>query len=358
MARMSTKIRIERTAHPRPRPNENDLGFGRHFTDHMAIANYEEGKGWHDLRIVPYGPLALDPAAAVLHYGQELFEGMKAFRGDDGKIRLFRPEMNCRRMHKGAQRLCMPALEPEVMEELVEKLIELDADWVPHAPGTALYIRPTLVATEPFLGVRPSKTYLFYVILSPVGAYFSSGLDPVKIWVEPKYVRAAKGGLGAIKAGANYAASLLAGEEAKARGYAQVLWLDAQEHRWFEEVGTMNLFVVIGDEIITAPLGGSILDGVTRDSVIQLLRDWKLNVVERPVSIEEVAQAYGRGELKEVFGTGTAAVISPVKELAFRGERYEVGGGKVGPISQRLYDTITGIQAGRLPDPHGWVKTL
>jgi len=351
-------IRIERTSTPRPRPNETELGFGKYFTDHMLLVEFEQGRGWHSPRIVPYGPLHLDPAAAVLHYGQELFEGMKAFRGADGRVRLFRPDRNCVRMNDGAGRICMPEIDPKWMEELVTELVRVDEDWVPRAPGTALYIRPTMIATEGFLGVRPAHKYLFYVILSPVGAYFSGGMEPVKIWVEPKYVRAARGGLGAIKTGANYAASLLAAEQAKKAGYAQVLWLDAAEHRWFEEVGTMNLFVKIGDEIATAPLGGSILPGVTRDTVIQLLRDWGMKVNERPVSIEEVATASSRGDLAEIFGTGTAAVISPVKELAFRGESFTVGNGAIGPVARRLYDTITGIQAGTLPDPHGWVRTI
>lgn len=320
-------IRIERTQTPKPLPDESTLGFGRIFTDHMLVVDYTKGRGWHDARIVPYGPLTLDPAAAVLHYGQELFEGMKAFRGDDGKVRLFRPDANCRRMTEGAARICMESLDPELMETYIRQLLEVEERWVPHNPGTALYIRPTIIATEAFLGVRPSNTYTFFTILSPVGAYFSGGMAPVKIWVEPKYIRAAPGGLGAIKAGANYAASLLAAEEAKKAGYAQVLWLDAAEHRWFEEVGTMNLFVVIGDTVITPSLGGSILPGITRDSVLTLLRDWGMKVEERPVSIDEVAQASSRGELREVFGTGTAAVISPVNELAFKGESFKVGDG-------------------------------
>lgn len=355
---MALNIRIERSQNRRQRPDESSLGFGKYFTDHMLLVDWTEEKGWHDARIVPYGPLALEPSAAVLHYGQELFEGMKAFRGADGAVRLFRPDMNCRRMNAGAKRICMPEMDPETMEALITELVRVDEDWVPHAPGTALYIRPTMIATEGFLGVRPSRRYLFFVILSPVGSYFAGGMEPVRIWVEPKYVRAAPGGLGEVKTGANYASSLLAAENAKKAGYAQVLWLDAVEHRWFEEVGTMNLFVKLGDEIATAPLGGSILAGVTRDSVLTLLREWGMNVHERPISIEEVAKAYSRGELHEVFGTGTAAVISPVKELAYRGESFVVGDGSIGPVSQRLYDTITGIQSGRIPDTHGWVRTI
>lgn len=340
------------------RPDEASLGFGRLFTDHMLVAQYEEGKGWHDPRVVPYGPFQLDPAAAVLHYGQELFEGMKAYRGKDGKVRLFRPEENCRRMAEGAARICIPPVPPEMMLRMVEELVEVEQDWVPHAEGTALYIRPTIVATEPFLGVRPSKSYLFFIILSPVGAYYAEGFDPVKIWVEPKYIRAAKGGLGAVKAGANYAASLLASEEAKQKGYAQVLWLDANEHRWFEEVGTMNLFLRLGDEIITPPLGGSILPGITRDTTLRLLESWDTPAVQRPVSIDEVREAHAKGLLHEVFGTGTAAVISPVKELFYKGEALQVGDGTMGAVSTRLYETITGMQYGELPDPHGWVREV
>ncbi|AKU91630.1 branched-chain amino acid aminotransferase [Vulgatibacter incomptus] len=342
----------------KPKPDEGGLGFGRIFTDHMLLADYDVDKGWHGARIVPYGPLSLDPAAAVLHYGQELFEGIKAFRGGDGKVRLFRTEKNCERMAAGAARLCIPPIDPAFMLEMITELVRVEQDWVPRAPGTALYIRPTLIATEPFLGVRPAKTYTFFVVLSPVGAYYAEGIDPVRIWVEAKYVRAARGGLGAVKAGANYAASLLAGEEAKKKGYAQVLWLDAIEHRWFEEVGTMNLFLRIGDEVVTPPLGGSILDGVTRDTAITLLREWGAKVSERPVSIDEVREAHARGELREVFGTGTAAVISPVKELCYHGESLVVGDGKMGELSRRLYDTITGIQYGKLPDTRGWLRAV
>jgi branched-chain amino acid aminotransferase len=352
------KILRELAERSKPRPDEKSLGFGRFFTDHMLVARYDEGKGWHEARIVPYGPLQLDPAAAVLHYGQELFEGMKAYRGKDGAIRLFRPEENCRRMAEGAARLCIPPLPPEQMLEMIVELLEVEKDWVPHSEGTALYIRPTLIATEPFLGVRPSRSYLFFVILSPVGAYYAEGFDPVKIWVEPKFSRAARGGLGAVKAGANYAASLLASEQAKAKGYAQVLWLDASEHRWLEEVGTMNLFLRIGDEVVTPPLGGSILPGITRDSVIRLLQHWKIPVAERPIAIDEVREAHARGTLTEVFGTGTAAVISPVKELCYKDEALQVGNGEMGELSRRLYDTITGIQYGEIPDPFGWTRVV
>ena len=342
----------------KPRPKDTELVFGRVFTDHMALIDYEDGRGWIDPRVVPYGPLSLDPAAAVLHYGQELFDGMKAFRGADDRIRLFRADRHCRRMSEGAARLCMPAIDVELMREATLALLRADREWVPGAPGTALYIRPTLIANEPFLGVRPSSKYLFFIIASPVGAYSGPAFTPVKIWVEDQYVRAAPGGLGAVKAGANYIASLLAAEEAKKRGYAQVLWTDAVEHRYLEEVGTMNMVVRIGNEFITPPLDGTILGGITRDSVITLLRDWGLLVNERALGMEELIAAHRKGDLKEVFGCGTAAVITPVGELGWKGDRILINDGKAGESAQRLFEAITDIQYGRAPDPDGWTTIV
>lgn len=339
----------------KPRPKDTELVFGRVFTDHMALIDYEDGRGWLDPRIVPYGPLSLDPAAAVLHYGQELFDGMKAFRGADNRIRLFRADRHCRRMSEGAARLCMPAIDVELMHEATLALLRADREWVPGAPGTALYIRPTLIANEPFLGVRPSSKYLFFIIASPVGAYSGAAFTPIKIWVEDQYVRAAPGGLGAVKAGANYIASLLAAEEAKKRGYAQVLWTDAVEHRYLEEVGTMNMVVRIGNEFITPPLDGTILGGITRDSVLTLLREWGLLVNERALGMEELIAAHRKGDLKEVFGCGTAAVITPVGELGWKGDRIIINDGKAGESAQRLFEAITDIQYGRAPDTHGWI---
>lgn len=339
----------------KPRPKDTELVFGRVFTDHMALIDYEDGRGWIDPRIVPYGPLSLDPAAAVLHYGQELFDGMKAFRGADNRIRLFRADRHCRRMSEGAARLCMPAIDVELMHEATLALLRADREWVPGAPGTALYIRPTLIANEPFLGVRPSSKYLFFIIASPVGAYSGAAFTPIKIWVEDQYVRAAPGGLGAVKAGANYIASLLAAEEAKKRGYAQVLWTDAVEHRYLEEVGTMNMVVRIGNEFITPPLDGTILGGITRDSVLTLLREWGLLVNERALGMEELIAAHRKGDLKEVFGCGTAAVITPVGELGWKGDRILINDGKAGESAQRLFEAITDIQYGRAPDTHGWI---
>lgn len=348
-------IEIQRTPKGKPRPRDAELGFGKVFTDHMFLMDYDLGKGWHSQRIVPYGALNLDPAAAVLHYGQAMFEGLKAYRAVDGRVRLFRPDRHCRRMAEGAGRLCIPSVDPELMKEALLELVRVDQEWVPSSPGTALYIRPTLIATEPFLGVRPSHQYYFFIIMSPVGPYYAEGFKPVPIWVESRLTRAARGGLGGVKAGANYVASLLAAEQAKEKGYTQVLWLDAAEHRYIEEVGTMNLFVVLGDEVVTPPLQGSILAGITRDSVIKLLRDWGQKVSERDVAMEEVLAAERAGTLREIFGTGTAAVISPVGELGWGEGRILIDSGKDGGIAKRLYDTITALQYGQQPDPYGWI---
>jgi branched-chain amino acid aminotransferase len=352
------KFEVKRTTTPRPRTPDHAVGFGKHFTDHMFVMDWTKDRGWHDGRIEPYGPLSLDPAAAVLHYGQAMFEGLKAFRGQDGKVRLFRVDRHCKRMAAGAPRLCMPSPDPEIMRQAILEAVAVDADWVPSSPGTALYIRPTLVANEAFLGVRPAERYLFFIIHSPVGAYYAEGMKPVKIWVEKSHVRAAPGGLGSIKAGANYAASLFAAEHARKAGYAQVLWLDAVEHRYLEEVGTMNLFLKIRGELVTPPLGGTILGGVTRDCVLTLAKRWGLPVAERPVSIDEIRAAYAGGGLEEVFGTGTAAVISPVGELALGEERLVINDGAIGETARRLYDEITGIQYATRPDPDGWLTDV
>lgn len=355
---MIKNIEVRATSHPRPHTPETDLGFGRVFTDHMFVMEYSRDAGWHDPRIQPYGTLAMDPAAGVFHYGQAMFEGAKAFRAADGRVLLFRPDRHCHRMSEGARRLCMPSVDPGFMQYAITELIKRDRDWVPSTPGTSLYIRPTLIASEPFLGVRPADRYLFYVILSPVGAYYSEGLAPVKIWIEQHFVRAAQGGLGAVKAGANYAASLMAADEAKKRGYSQVLWLDANEHKYLEEVGVMNLFVMIGDELVTPALEGSILAGVTRDSVLTLAREWGMKVSERRISLDELLAAQKDGSLREVFGCGTASVISPVGELAWDGQRLPIHNGGIGPIARKLFDTISQIQRGILPDRRGWVVDI
>jgi branched-chain amino acid aminotransferase len=352
------QIQVRRSDVSRAKPSADELGFGQVFTDHMFVMDYVEREGWHGARVVPHSPLSLDPAAAVFHYAQEAFEGLKAFRQRDGRIVLFRPERNCARLREAAARLCMPEVDAEMHLQAIETLVDIDRDWVPDAPGTALYIRPTLMATEPFLGVRPSRSYMFFVILSPVGAYYREGMNPVRIWVERHYTRAALGGLGAVKAGANYAASLLAAEEAKKRGFAQVLWLDAKQHRYCEEMGVMNLFVRIGEEVITPPLDGTTLGGITRDSVLTLLRDWGIPARERTLSIDELTEAHATGKLREVFGCGTAAVISPVGELGLDDRKLVVDDGRIGELSQRLYDAITGIQYGTVPDPHGWIREV
>jgi branched-chain amino acid aminotransferase len=355
---MAARITFERTTTPKSHPPDGDLKFGRVFTDHMFLLDYREGTGWHNPRIVPFGPLAISPAAAALHYAETLFDGLKAFRGVDGKIRIFRLDRHCARMADGAGRICMPPINKELMREAIIELVKVERDWIPSSQGTALYIRPTEVATEPFVGVRPATELLFFIIASPVGAYYAEGFAPVKIRIEDRYVRAAPGGLGAVKAGANYAASLLAAEEAKHAGYAQVLWTDALEHAALEEVGTMNLFVRIGDEFATPALSGTILSGVTRDSVITLLRKWGHVVNERRITVEEVLAAQKAGRLKEVFGTGTAAVISPVSELGWKDQRFKIGDGSPGETSQKLFKAITDIQYGAAADTEGWITLV
>jgi branched-chain amino acid aminotransferase len=351
---MTEPIRIVKATTLKQKPRDADLGFGQIFTDHMFVADFQEEKGWYDPRVEPYGPLAMDPAAAVLHYAQAIFDGLKAFRGVDGQVRLFRPQKHVERMNLSAQRMCIPPLDPELALASIVTLVGIEKDWVPKTVGTSLYVRPTIVANEPFLGVRPAKSYIYFVILSPVGAYYPEGMAPVKIRVEERYVRAVEGGLGGAKTGANYAASLMAGEDAKHEGFTQVLWLDGVHRRYIDEVGTMNIMIKIGDEVVTPPLSGTILAGVTRDSVLTLLRDWGVRVSERQIGIDEVVGAHKKGTLAEVWGTGTAAVISPVGELAYRGEKMVVQGGGIGPLTKRLYDAIVGIQYGTAPDPYGW----
>src|SRR5919201_1788446 len=353
-AEMSDPIRITRTTSKKDKPKDKDLAFGNVFTDHMFVADFEEEKGWYDPRVEPYGPLSLDPATAVLHYGQSLFEGLKAFRGRDGKIRLFRPQKHVERLNRTAQRMCIPTLEPDLVLKSWTTLVDVDRDWAPSSVGTSAYIRPTIIASEPFLGVRPAKQYLYYVIVSPVGPYYPEGLAPTKIKVIENYVRAVAGGLGEAKTSANYAASLYAAEEAKHEGFTQVLWLDGVEHGWMEEVGTSNIMLKIGDEVIPPPLGGTILAGVTRDTALALLKSWGVRVTERRITIDEVVAAADKGSLQEVWATGTAAVISPVGELAYKGRRIVVNQGKIGPVAQKLYDTIVAVQYGEAPDPHGW----
>jgi branched-chain amino acid aminotransferase len=340
------------------KPDEKALGFGSIFTDHMFVMHYDEDKGWHDAEICPYHNFSLDPAAMVLHYGQAIFEGLKAYRGRDDQIYLFRPQDNLERMNVSAARMCMPTINTEDVLRALKSLLEIEQDWVPGVNGASLYIRPTMVATEAGLGVRPANQYIFFIILSPVGAYYPEGFNPVKIYVTDKYVRAVPGGVGNAKTAGNYAASIMAAVEAQKQGFTQVLWLDAVERKYIEEVGTMNIFFVIDDEIITPPLSGSILPGLTRDSVMTLARDWGLNVVERPISIDEVFAAGKSGALKEVFGTGTAAVISPVGSLHFRDITCNVNNGETGKLAQRLFDELQTMQYGEKKEPYGWVQQV
>lgn len=347
-------LQVTLTQTPKAKPQGN-LGFGKHFTDHMLLIDYTEGKGWHDARIVPYGPLPLDPATTCLHYGQLIFEGMKAYRTEDGRVVMFRPEENMKRMATSGQRLCIPPVDEDFFVQAIAQLIKVDHDWIPTDPGTSLYIRPFIISTDAFLGVHPSSTYQFITILSPVGSYYEEGLAPIRIYVENNYVRAAKGGTGFAKCAGNYATSLLSQVEAQKQGYSQVLWLDGVERKYVEEVGAMNICFVIDGKVVTPELGGTILPGITRKSVLELLRSWNVPVEERRISIQELADAHEAGKLEEVFGCGTAAVISPVGELKWGDKSMKIGGGKIGALSQRIYDTITGIQNCRLPDTFGWV---
>ena len=349
-------IQVTRTTAPKQKPqDETKLGFGKIFTDHMFLMDYTAGEGWHDPRIVPYGPLPMDPATTVFHYAQEIFEGMKAYRTADGSVQLFRPDCNASRMQDSADRLCIPKIPVEDFVQAVEAIVDIDRDWVPHTDGASLYIRPFVFATDVGLGVHASRHYLFVIICSPSGAYYAEGLDPVRIYVEDEYIRAAPGLTGFTKCGGNYAASIKAGELAEEKGFSQVLWLDGVEKKYVEEVGSMNIMFKIDGKIYTAACTGTVLPGVNRRSIIELLRDWGYEVVEGKLAIADVMQAADEGKLEEVFGTGTAAVVSPVKELDWEGKVAHIGGGKIGPLTQKLYDTLTGIQWGKLPDTKGWI---
>ena len=349
------QITTQRTTTPKAKPDESNLGFGVHYTDHMLIIDHDEEQGWHDARIVPYQPLELDPAAMVFHYAMESFEGLKAYRTPDGSIQLFRPDKNAQRMINTNHRMCLPSLPVEDFVQAVKAIVSFDQDWVPHAEGTSLYIRPFVIATEPHLGVRTSRTHKFIIVCSPVGAYYSTGINPVKIFVEDEYTRACPGGTGFTKCGGNYAASIKAGELAEEQGYAQVLWLDGVEKKYVEEVGSMNIMFKIDGKVYTAATVGTVLPGVTRRSCIELLKDWGYDVIEGKLAIADIMQAAREGKLEEVFGTGTAAVVSPVKELVWKGEHAYIGDGKIGPVTQKLYDTMTGMQWGKIPDTKGWI---
>ena len=352
-------ISITRAAELKKKPqDESKLGFGHYFTDHMFLMDYEEGRGWYNARIVPYADFALDPASMVLHYGQAIFEGSKCYRTPDVGLQLFLPEANLARMTRSAQRMCMPALDEETALEGLKELIRLEADWVPHSPGTSLYIRPTMISMDVHLGVHASKTYLFFIILSPVGSYYKDGLKPVGIYVEDQYVRAVRGGTGFTKCAGNYAASILAGDIAEKKGYSQVLWLDGVEQKYIEEVGSMNMMFAYGNRIVTPALNGSILPGITRDSILTLARQLGYETEETRLPIADIFADAKSGKLTEAFGTGTAAVISPVGKLCWENDEVIIGNGDIGPVSQKLYDTLTGIQYGRLPDENHWCMRL
>ncbi len=339
--------------------NEGELGFGDIFSDHMFIMDYKEGKGWYDPRIVPYQDIKLDPAAIAIHYGQSLFEGLKCYRRKDGGAQLFRVRDNFDRLNRGASRICMPELDVDFAIGALKELIRVDIDWIPHTYGTSLYIRPTMIGTEPHLGVRPATEYLFYIIIGPVGTYYKEGFNPIKILVTDEYVRAVRGGIGDVKVSGNYAASLLAFGQAKKKGFAQNLWLDAVKLKYIEEVGTSNIFFLFDDELVTPPLTGSILPGVTRQTVLDLTREWSEHkVVERSITIDEVVEGAKDGSLKEVFGSGTAVVVSAVGEIRYRDETVVINDGKVGSLARRLFDEIMGIQYGEIPDTHGWIDPV
>ena len=354
---MKAKIKVKRVSEKKRKEkptDESKLGFGKIFTDRFFTMKYKEGQGWYDAMIEPYHPIVLVPAAVCLHYGQLIFEGLKAYRGKDGSIYLFRPYENIKRMNASAERLCMPTVDPDVFFQGLKKLVLLEKDWIPRGIGTSLYIRPTMIATEAFLGVHPSAEYLLFVIVGPVGAYYPQGFSPTKIYVEEEYVRAVRGGIGFCKAAGNYAASLLASQKAEQKGYTQVLWLDAIERKYVEEVGTSNIFFLIDGELVTPPLAGSILPGVTRDSVLQIARRWGLKVSERRLSVEEIQEAQASGKLQEVFASGTAAIVSPVGQIYYKGKEYLINGGKTGELTEKLYNEMLQIQYGEKEDPFGW----
>lgn len=349
------EIKIEKTTNPKPIPGpKNPLLFGTIFTDHMYVMDYSVDKGWHNPSIMPYQPISLDPSAMVFHYGQEMFEGLKAYKTEDGRILLFRPDKNAERAQRSNNRLMMPEVPVEDFVNGIKELVKLDQAWIPTKEGTSLYVRPFVIATDPYLGVRPSNTYKYIIILSPVGAYYPEGLNPVKIWIEDEFVRAVRGGIGEAKTGGNYVASMAAQVKAHDEGYSQVLWLDGVERKYIEEVGAMNIFFKIDGKVVTPKLNGSILPGVTRETAIELCREWGFEVEERRISVDELEEAARTGKLEEVWGTGTAAVISPVGHLRYENDVFQIGDGGIGKISQKLYDTVTGIQLGRIEDTHGW----
>ncbi|GAB6057871.1 branched-chain amino acid aminotransferase [Desulfonatronum parangueonense] len=355
---MEIRIETATSAQRRTKPaDESKLVFGNTFSDHMFRMDYRD-QGWTDARVVPFQNISLDPAAMVLHYGQGIFEGMKAYRRRDGKINLFRPRQNFERLNRSAQRLCMPTIDVDEHFTILEALLREDHEWIPHSKGSSLYIRPTMIASEPHIGVRPAKEYIYYIITGPVGAYYAEGFNPVSIYVSDEFVRAVRGGVGEAKTMGNYAASLLAAETAKKKGFTQVLWLDGVERRYIEEVGTMNIFFRVEDTLVTPPLSGSILPGITRDSVLTLARHWGVKVEERMIDIQECVEGVEAGKITEIFGSGTAAVISPVGSICYKDKTYSVRDGSVGEMARRLNDEIVGIQYGEKEDVFGWVHEV
>jgi branched-chain amino acid aminotransferase len=352
------KIKIELSKKPKEKPDQDNLGFGRVFSDHMFIMDYTDGTGWHDPRIIPYQPLIMEPSTMVLHYGQAIFEGLKAYKSKSGDVHLFRPDMNMKRINNSCDRMCLPTVDEEFCVKAIKELVNVDREWIPEKEDASLYIRPFIISTDTFLGVRPSLTYQFIIILSPSGSYYPEGVNPVKIFVEDEYVRAIKGGTGYTKTIGNYAASLRAQKKAKEKGYVQVLWLDGCEKKYVEEVGSMNVFFKIDNKIITPELSGSILSGITRNSTIHMLRDWGYEVSEEKISIDYIYDSYKEGKLEEAFGTGTACVISPIGVLNWKNRIMNINDGKIGELTQKLYDTLTGIQYGKVSDKYNWIVKL
>lgn len=352
---MSDRFSVELTKNPKQKPDPDSLRFGTVFTDHMFVMDYDPENGWHDGKIVPYGPLALDPATVVFHYGQEMFEGLKAYKTKEGKVQLFRPDMNAKRTNNTNKRMCIPQIDEQMYIDAIKELVAVDKDWIPQKPDTALYIRPFIIGTDKFLGVAASNTYKFIIILSPVGPYYESGLAPTRIYVENEFVRSAPGGTGYAKIGGNYASAMIAEQKAHDMGYDQVLWLDAKEGKYVEEIGTSNAFFKIDGELYTAPLEGTILPGITRDSMITVMKDWGYKVNEVRFTIEDVFKASEEGRLEEVFATGTAAVISPVGELYWNDRHIVINNNEIGELSQKLYDELYGIQTGEKADTRGWI---
>ena len=354
---MTKEIKVEKVDKRKERPADGELSFGRTFTDHMFTMEYDENKGWHDPKVVPYQPLELDPAAACCHYGQTTFEGLKAYRSNNGAL-LFRPEKNAERFNNTNRRMCIPEMDPEFFVQAIKEAVRVDQDWIPAKEGTSLYIRPFILANEVYLGLKPSSHYKFVIIMSPVAAYYPQGIKPTRIYVETEYVRAVRGGTGSAKTGGNYAGSLKAQSSAADKGYDEVLWLDGVEREYVEEVGAMNVFFKIDGKIVTPELGGSVLPGITRDSVITMLEDWDYDVEVRKISIEDIAQAYKDGRLEEAFGTGTAAIISPIGELNYNGLKMEINDFETGEVASKLYKTLTGIQTGEIEDPYDWTEEI